>query len=676
MTTNHISISPPRFTRGIYAIAVLAGLLSQISVQSLQANTNSYWRGAQSGDWNDGSNWSGGLPNASDANAIFGTSNQTGLYTTDNVVVDHIEFARMASPFSIGVSPSESFTLDGTGLVNHSGITQNLSTNGTLFFTNEARADDLTVITANGGIVSFAFGGTLSFEDDSSADRATVIADFAQWNYAHGGRVEFHGTSDAGTAQLISNGGTSSVGSAGTTSFYENSTANRATVTTNGGTYAFEERAVTQFFDTSTAGNATFTNGGSTIAYYYGGRTEFFNSATAANGTFSNDPGVIDGAFGGSVRFNDTTTAGSANFTNHGAQFSNVFGSFTIFFNSATADHATFTNEAGQVSGAYPGLMQFSDTSTAGDAVITNDGATVGGAFGGELDLYNTVTLGNATIVLNGGANGGGGGMLFFIEDSDGGTARVELFGNAFVDLSYHNVPGIVTIGSLEGDGVVSLAASQLTVGSNNLSTIFAGELQDGGWNGGVGGSLGKTGRGKFILSNANSYTGGTTVSKGTLLVMNRSGSATGTGPLSVNAGTLGGTGKISGTVTIGTVTTAGILSPGSGARPGKLTLSNTLTFNALGNYKVDLNSTLVRADQVAATGVTIAGGATATIGDLGTGTLTSGTVFRIINNSAATPISGTFGNLPDGSTLTLGHNTYLVSYEGGTGNDLTLTVQ
>jgi len=38
--------------------------------------------------------------------------------------------------------------------------------------------------------------------------------------------------------------------------------------------------------------------------------------------------------------------------------------------------------------------------------------------------------------------------------------------------------------------------------------------------------------------------------------------------------------------------------------------------------------------------------------------------------------ISGTFGNLADGSTLTAGRNNLLVSYTGGDGNDLTLTVQ
>ena len=33
------------------------------------------------------------------------------------------------------------------------------------------------------------------------------------------------------------------------------------------------------------------------------------------------------------------------------------------------------------------------------------------------------------------------------------------------------------------------------------------------------------------------------------------------------------------------------------------------------------------------------------------------------------------FSNLPDGSTVTIGSNTFQADYEGGDGNDLTLTV-
>ncbi len=50
--------------------------------------------------------------------------------------------------------------------------------------------------------------------------------------------------------------------------------------------------------------------------------------------------------------------------------------------------------------------------------------------------------------------------------------------------------------------------------------------------------------------------------------------------------------------------------------------------------------------------------------------------IAKQVNNAAAGRIAGTFNNLPDGSTLIVGSNTYKANYEGGTGNDLTLTVQ
>lgn len=66
-------------------------------------------------------------------------------------------------------------------------------------------------------------------------------------------------------------------------------------------------------------------------------------------------------------------------------------------------------------------------------------------------------------------------------------------------------------------------------------------------WAGEVSGSgtLTKTGVGAFVLGAANSYAGGTIVNLGTLWVENSTGSATGTGGVTVNAGLLAGGGTI-----------------------------------------------------------------------------------------------------------------------------------
>jgi hypothetical protein len=99
------------------------------------------------------------------------------------------------------------------------------------------------------------------------------------------------------------------------------------------------------------------------------------------------------------------------------------------------------------------------------------------------------------------------------------------------------------------------------------------------------------------------------------------------------------------------------------------------VVFNFHSKFKVVLNSDSATAAQLVTNGVTIASGGVASILDAGSSVLPLGTVFTIINNTAATPISGTFNNLPDGGTVTVGSNTVQANYEGGDGNDLTLTV-
>ena len=55
------------------------------------------------------------------------------------------------------------------------------------------------------------------------------------------------------------------------------------------------------------------------------------------------------------------------------------------------------------------------------------------------------------------------------------------------------------------------------------------------------------------------------------------------------------------------------------------------------------------------------------------------GTTLTVVSNTGSIPISGTFNNLPEGGIVsaTFGAQTYLfqVSYVGGNGNDITLTV-
>jgi len=171
------------------------------------------------------------------------------------------------------------------------------------------------------------------------------------------------------------------------------------------------------------------------------------------------------------------------------------------------------------------GTIELGSEATGGDGVFTLEGSDFAGANGAQMLISSTSTAGNATLIVDGGKVAGG--NLFFQNNATGGTARVEVFSNGRLDISGHELPGI-TIGSIEGDGLILVGANQLMTGNNNVSTTFSGLLQDGGFYGGSGGALAKIGNGKLTLSGANTYTGGTIVNAGTLFVTNGRGSGTG----------------------------------------------------------------------------------------------------------------------------------------------------
>jgi fibronectin-binding autotransporter adhesin len=107
----------------------------------------------------------------------------------------------------------------------------------------------------------------------------------------------------------------------------------------------------------------------------------------------------------------------------------------------------------------------------------------------------------------------------------------------------------------------------------------------------GTASSLTKTGPGLLVLSGANTYTGGTTVTEGELRVSNTAGSGTGAGAVTLalsataQSATLSGKGTISGAVTVSNYTA---FSPGSSG-PGLLTTGD-LSFASASSISYDLD--------------------------------------------------------------------------------------
>ena len=99
--------------------------------------------------------------------------------------------------------------------------------------------------------------------------------------------------------------------------------------------------------------------------------------------------------------------------------------------------------------------------------------------------------------------------------------------------------------------------------------------------------------------------------------------------------------------------------------------------FNADATYITYLSSKPRIASKASARGVRIQSGATidAELAQ-GSRTLPSGVVYTVLENTSTLATVGTFANLPDGGTIIVGDRTLQANYEGGDGNDLTLTVQ
>ncbi len=161
-----------------------------------------------------------------------------------------------------------------------------------------------------------------------------------------------------------------------------------------------------------------------------------------------------------------------------------------------------------------------------------------------------------------------------------------------------------------------------------------------------------KAGTANLTLSGANTYTGTTSVAAGTLLVNG----STASGAVSVASGaTLGGSGTIGGATTV----SSGAFLSTQNSSINTLSFGSTLVGSGA-TFSLDLNSSQLTADRVAVTGAATLTGATLSLLDLGSSILSGGESFTLFTYSSFT---GTFSNLADAGSITLGSNTFVANY-------------
>lgn len=613
---NQIRLHIPQMFPSLFAI----GLTFLFPTRTATADSATWSENALTEDWNTTGNWvPNTVPNGPTDTAGFGISAVTAVTVSTNTTVDGISFESGASRFTIAVAPSRELLFSGGGISNSSSVAQ----------TFVADVD----IDGNRGTIRFTGTSTAGGADSTFLNPGSIGGS------NEGGVTRFHDNSSAGSASFVATGASSNGFLGGQIKFFDNSSADHGRFVVSGPIENGPNGGMVQFFDSATAGSGVFTANGGTFNQ---GSIVFHGFASARNGRF-----VING--------------GNAGFP---------LGGEMVFQNSSSGDHAIFKVNGGDADGADGGTLTFEDSATAADAVLIANGGTANGGGGGEINFFGGFhtggKAGNSTIIVRGGVNGGNGADCGWGTFAEGNTVRLKVLGNGTITFGGPTL----TFGSLEGDGTVFGGPGVLSIGSNNLNTVFSGT---------IGGtiSLTKIGDGRLELKGANTYSRSTVVSAGTLIASNTTGSGTSKGEVLVNAGTLGGGGIIAGAVFVGTGSGASaFLAPSASARQMlSLTIQSALTFHSDGTYTCRLNSRKSAADQVTAKGVTIDPGAQFQFEAGGNRKLSKGTGFVVINNTSGASITGEFANLTDGSTLTVGRNSFLVDYQGGDGNDLTLTI-
>lgn len=218
-----------------------------------------------------------------------------------------------------------------------------------------------------------------------------------------------------------------------------------------------------------------------------------------------------------------------------------------------TFNVANTTTFSGVISGA-----NYSLTKSGSGTLILNGSNTFGGS-------TSSLTLSAGTLVVgNSGAIGAADNTLKL----NGGT--IQATGGAKTIANNLTIGGNITFGGTDPLTFTALTFAldgSRTFTVNNIRTTFGSIIT-----GTSAQNFTTSGTGTLELTGANTYSGKTTVSQGILLADNTTGSATGTNSVSVsNSATLGGTGIISGPITLNS---GAAISPGDNA-VGRLTTAS-----------------------------------------------------------------------------------------------------
>lgn len=258
-------------------------------------------------------------------------------------------------------------------------------------------------------------------------------------------------------------------------------------------------------------------------------------------------------------------------------------GNATLTFDQGTLDVTTWNmaSRTGAGTGNATATVNLGDSAAPGSPTTTIGALNmaVNTSAGGTVTADFNVTGG--TVAIGDGLNTG-----TAINMANAGTGRTA---TSTIDLTGGSVSVTGDIVRTGGAGTenatVTLNGSTLAMNGNSVgdaTNTITFDAQSGSLTGlaelNGGGVLTKSTAGTLTMGNGNTYTGGTSVTAGTLEVVNTAGSGTGTGAVTVGTGAvLSGSGSIAGATTIAA---GGVLAPGVG---NTATSNQTMTFTNTG---------------------------------------------------------------------------------------------
>lgn len=332
--------------------------------------------------------------------------------------------------------------------------------------------------------------------------------------------------------------------------------------------------------------------------------------------------------------------------------------------------------------------VQIDGTGQSGNGALQSPLA--GGAINGTLELGNTAAMNvvaPGTLTLNGpivgpGRFGMGGDGTFTINSSNNNFLGPVVWGATGLATSTLVLGGTNSLPTTVNLNIPAGALLNVNGHTQTIASLFG----SGNINLGSGGTL------TIAQGPSSSYNGafsgtGTLIHSGAQLTL--TGASTYSGTYSNLSGI---TSLVGGTLPVPYTQTGGDLGVASGGTIGAVTISTgqfrpglggtgiantgSLTMAPFTNYLQSINSpspTLF--SNVHVTGTVSLGGAAFSLSGTGVGVV-AGTTFTIIDNDGVDPVAGTFAGLPEGAIIAGGPGgfSYVITYTGGTGNDVVLT--